>query len=106
MRSIFVYRGLVSLWCLALGWSLRLEAQAPACSQPLAAKQKQTITDYVRKKYKLPDTIALSLTKDTTVRDTCFRELTFQGKSAFKVWELTLYASPDARFLSNDLFDT
>jgi protein-disulfide isomerase len=85
---------------------LHLEAQAPACPQALTEKQKKEITDYVRKKYKLVDAIALTLKKDTTVRGACFRELTFEGKSAFKTWELTLYASPDARFLSSDLFDT
>ena len=77
---------------------LHLEAQAPACPQALTEKQKKEITDYVRKKYKLVDAIALTLKKDTTVRGACFRELTFEGKSAFKTWELTLYASPDARF--------
>jgi hypothetical protein len=40
------------------------------------------------------------------VQDACFRELVFEGKNPFKTWELTLYASPDARFLSSDLFDT
>jgi protein-disulfide isomerase len=106
MTSILVRQSLVGFCALIFGWSARLEAQAPACSQPFPEKQKQTLSDYVRKKYKLPETISLSLTKDTAVRDTCFRELTFEGKSAFKAWELTLYASPDARFLSSDLFDT
>jgi predicted DsbA family dithiol-disulfide isomerase len=85
---------------------LRLEAQAPACPQAFTEKQKRTLTEYVSKKYKIPEKIVLSLKKSTTVRGTCFREITFEGKSAFKTWELTLYASPDARFLSSDLFDT
>ena len=83
-----------------------LEAQASACSGIFTEKQKQTVTDYVRKRYKLPNTVVLSLKSDTAVRDTCFRELSFEGKSAFKTWGLTLYASPDARFLSSELFDT
>jgi protein-disulfide isomerase len=91
---------------LLWGWGLHLEAQAPGCPQALSENQKKTLTDYVRKKYKLVDTIALTLKNDTMVRGACFRELTFEGKSAFKTWELTLYASPDARFLSSDLFDT
>lgn len=106
MTSILFRNGLVGLCSLLLGSYLCLEAQAPACPQALTEKQKKEITDYVRKKYKLVDAIALTLKKDTTVRGACFRELTFEGKSAFKTWELTLYASPGARFLSSDLFDT
>src|ERR1039457_5183526 len=106
MTSIPLRSYLIGLCGLLLGWGLRLEAQAPACPQAFTEKQKRTLTEYVHKKYKIPDKIALSLKKNTTVRGTCFREITFEGKSAFKTWELTLYASPDARFLSSDLFDT
>ncbi len=97
---------LIWLYGLLLGSGLRLEAQPAACSQALTEKQKTTFTEYVRSKYKLPATVALSLKKVTAVPDACFRELVFEGKSPFKTWELTLYASPDARFLSSDLFDT
>jgi protein-disulfide isomerase len=90
---------------LLFGLHLPLVSQTPTCVQPLTKDQKQTMTEYVRKKYRLPDTIALSLTKES-VASGCFRELVFEGKSALKTWELTLYASPDARFLSSDLFDT
>ena len=38
-----------------------MDAQTPPCSQGFTEKQKQTVTDYVRKRYKLPDTITLSL---------------------------------------------
>jgi protein-disulfide isomerase len=93
-------------FCCTSGWYAQVHAQPVACSQPLQKNQEQTVIDYVRKKYKLSNTIALTLKKDTAVRDTCFRELTFEGKSAFKAWELTLYASPDTRFLTSDLFDT
>jgi predicted DsbA family dithiol-disulfide isomerase len=106
MTSIPLRSYLIGLCGLLLGSGLRLEAQAPACPQAFTEKQKRTLTEYVHKKYKIPDKIALSLKKNTTVRGTCFREITFEGKSAFKTWELTLYASPDARFLSSDLLDT
>ena len=106
MTSIPLRSYLIGLYGLLLGSGLRLEAQVPACPQAFTEKQNRTLTEYVRKKYKLPEKIALSLKKNTTVRGTCFREITFEGKSAFKTWELTLYASPDARFLSSDLLDT
>ncbi len=106
MRSHIVLTRLPGFCGLFFASGLCLGGQAPACSQPLQERQRRSLTTYVRNKYKLPDTIALSLKKDRAVRDTCFRELTFEGKSAFKTWELTLYSSPDARFLSSDLFDT
>jgi len=106
MKHMLSHSWLIALCGLLFSSEPRLEAQNSACSQPLKELQKRTLTDYVRKKYKLPDTIKLSIKNDTTVRGTCFRELTFEGKSAFKTWQLTLYASPDARFLSSDLFDT
>jgi len=98
------WSGVLSVCVLAMSWSLN--AQAARCSHPLEQRQKQMLTDYVRKKYKIADSIALSLKRDDVIGDTCFRELTFEGKTAFRTWELTLYSSPDARFISSDLFDT
>ncbi len=46
------------------------------------------------------------MTKDRLIPGTCYRELTFEGKSELRTWDLTLYASPDLRFLSGELFDT
>lgn len=54
----------------------------------------------------MPESIALSLTNDRLIKDSCYRELTFQGKSELSAWKLILYASPDLRFLSDELFDT
>ena len=68
--------------------------------------EKRALLQYVRQKYKLPDSIALELTADEPMRDTCFHQLTFQGTSTLKKWELKLYLSPDGRYLTTDLFDT
>jgi predicted DsbA family dithiol-disulfide isomerase len=106
MTSIRTRFYLIGLCGLLLGSGPRLEAQAPACPQAFTEKQNRILTEYVRKKYKIPEKIALSIKKNTTVRGSCFREIAFEGKSAFKTWELTLYASPDARFLSSELLDT
>jgi predicted DsbA family dithiol-disulfide isomerase len=106
MTSIPLRSYLIGLCGLLLGSGLRLEAQAPACPQEFTEQQNRTLTEYVRKKYKISEKVALLLKKNITVRGTCFREITFEGKSAFKTWELTLYASPDARFLSSELLDT
>jgi protein-disulfide isomerase len=98
-------RCLLGFCALLLGARLPLPGETPACGPSLTKDQERTLSNYVRKRYRLPDNIALSLKKETPVNG-CFRELIFEGKSSFKTWELTLYASPDARFLASDLFDT
>jgi protein-disulfide isomerase len=85
---------------------LCLRAQTTGCTQPLTPEQRRTLLDYVRKRYKLPDSIALELGKQGPVKDTCYRELTFRGMSQVRTWDLTLYLSPDLRFLSSDILDT
>jgi protein-disulfide isomerase len=83
-----------------------LQAQGIGCTQPLSPERQRTFLDYVRKRYKLPDSIALELSKQSPVKDTCYRELTFRGTSQVRTWDLTLYLSPDSRFLSTDMLDT
>lgn len=85
-------------------------ACAAAPAQPghcdaLSNEKKIALTNYVRVKYKLPDSTTLSLASDATI-STCFHELTFQGVSPLKKWELKLYLSPDGRYLTSDLYDT
>lgn len=96
--------GLTSL--LLVGASLPLGAQALACPPSVTADQGKTLVDYVSKKYKLPDSVTLTLKQDRVISGSCYRELTFQGESQIRTWGLTLYASPDLRFLSSDLLDT
>lgn len=81
-------------------------AGAPACGAPLPNDKRQAVLDYVRKRYKLPDPVGLVFKGENFVKDTCYRELVLQGKSPVRTWELTLYMSPDERFLTGELFDT
>jgi hypothetical protein len=80
-------------------------AQSPSCAT-VPEDTKKTLSEYVRKKYKLPDTVSLTLSKESLVPRTCFHELTFQGSSSLRQWDLKLYLSPDARYLTSDLMDT
>ena len=83
-----------------------LQAQSIGCAQALSPGQQRTLLDYVRKRYKLADSIALEIFKQGLVKDTCYRELTFRGTSQIRTWDLTLYLAPDLRFLSSDILDT
>jgi hypothetical protein len=78
----------------------------PGHCDALSNEKKIALTNYVRVKYKLPDSTTLILASDATISATCFHELTFQGVSPLKKWELKLYLSPDGRYLTSDLYDT
>jgi protein-disulfide isomerase len=99
-QSSAAYAAGVFLLCL----SAPALAGPQACGTPLPNDKKQALVDYVRKT--LPDSVGLTLKGEQLVRDTCYRELTFQGKSPVRTWELILYMSPDERFLTGELFDT
>lgn len=72
----------------------------------LSDTEKQALVKYVRGKYKIPDPIALRLSNEEPIAGTCYRRLTFQGTSTVRTWDLSLYLSPDRRFLSDKLYDT
>jgi protein-disulfide isomerase len=82
-----------------------LSAQQPVCMQVAADKQK-ALSEYVRTKYRVPDSVSLAVASDNLISGTCFHELTFQGVGTLKKWELKLYLSPDQRYLTSDLYDT
>ena len=76
------------------------------CTPSINDDGRRAILRYVRGKYKLPESIALELKDETLVGNSCYRQLSFEGKGKLGVWELTLYLSPDLRFLSESLLDT
>lgn len=82
-----------------------VRAQSGHC-EALRDEKKTALTNYVRTKYKLPGSTSLALVSDLPISPTCFHELTFQGVSPIKTWELKLYLSPDGRYLTSDLYDT
>lgn len=80
-------------------------AAAQTCSV-VSADKASALVNYVRKEYKLNDSVDLQLLKQAPSGSTCYRELTFEGKTRVKTWQVTLYLSPDERFLTSELFDT
>ncbi len=72
----------------------------------LAPVEQSTLVQYVRKEYKIEDKTDLKLSREKGVNGSCYRELTFQGKNSIKTWEITMYLSPDKRFLTGELIDT
>ena len=72
----------------------------------LSADKSAALVSYVRKEYKLNGSVDLKLLKDEPFGNTCYHQLTFEGKTHVKSWQVTLYLSPDQRFLASELFDT
>jgi protein-disulfide isomerase len=77
-------------------------ANCPAVS----AEKQSALVDYVRKQYKIDSGTDLRMVKTDPVEGGCYQALTFEGKGAVKTWQLTLFLSPDQRFLTGELFDT
>jgi protein-disulfide isomerase len=91
--------------CLAFIACLHSVAVAQNCL-PLSDSKKSTLLEYVRKEYRLKGETNLTLSNDELAHNGCYRELVFEGKSSLKTWQITLYLSPDQRFLTDELFDT
>jgi len=82
-----------------------LLAQESAC-MVLREDGNKALTEYVRKKYRVPQTVSLTLTEDSLDQRSCFHALTFHGESTINKWDLKLYLTPDLRYLTSDVFDT
>ena len=80
-------------------------AMAQNCSPPSDAR-KSELVEYVRKEYKLKPDTDLKLSGEELVPGACYRKMTFENKGPIKAWQITMYRSPDGRFLSGELFDT
>ena len=68
----------------------------------LSVGKKSALVEYVRQEYKLDSGTDLKIVNDEPVKGSCYRELTFEGKSSVKAWQITLYLSPDSRFLTGE----
>ena len=64
------------------------------------------LTTYAQKKYKIPLAVSIELASSSRVGTSCFQKLEFRAKDPKSSFHLTLFASPDLRYLSRDLLDT
>jgi len=67
---------------------------------------KERLANYVSRKYHVPARVALRLEQEEKVGSGCYLKLLFRGDGALGPFRLTLFASPDLRFLSSDLLDS
>jgi protein-disulfide isomerase len=93
------------IFTLVLVLGAGLQARSQTCPA-LPANKNASLVEYVQKKYRLDERSGLKIVNEQPVEGSCYRRLTFEGKSAVRTWQLSLFLSPDGRFLTSELFDT
>jgi protein-disulfide isomerase len=83
---------------------LCLSAFAAERCVPMTSQQQKEVETYVRKKFKIASAMALKLTESPAADSTCFRKVDLESTQG-KKFELTLYVSPDIRFMTTQLMD-
>ncbi len=94
------------LACLFLPFLLVRAAALPDRCIPLKASERSRLETYVRKKFKVPASLGIEIGEAKDQECGSFRKLEVRSSDPSKKFALTLYASPDLRFLTRDLLDT
>lgn len=89
-----------ALICFLVSTTLLADEQC----KPLTNKGREAIASYLAKRLKLSDSKGLKIDKEEFVRNTCYRKFRLEGASLPQ--PITLFLSPDLRFVSAALFDT
>lgn len=93
--------GVLTLLCVLVAQP----AVAQACPE-LPSSTRDIAIRYLVQKYQLPLSLRPQLVDTTIVKGTCYTRLRIEGHTANSSFEMTVYASPDGRFLTSDLMDT
>lgn len=82
-------------------------APAPerACP-PLSQSEQARLSEYVKKKFKLPEEMPLQISRISVVPGGCHRKVEFTSTGTARPFEMDLYLSPDGRYLSREILDT
>jgi protein-disulfide isomerase len=83
-----------------------LGATSGATCKVLGDGQRTRLVDYVKKKYKLPQTASLTVSSESFVSATCFRKVEFKSADSERKFRTVLFVSPDLRFLAPELLDS
>jgi len=80
-------------------------ARAESCTV-MSPADKTRLAQYIVRKYHVPEEANLRVETEEIVGGQCYRKLGFRGDGALGAYRLTLYVTPDLRFLSTDFFDS
>jgi len=98
-------RTLITSIIIALGGPLLGATHSGVCRNVNNA-EKSRLAGYVVRKYQVPEQANLRVEAVEPIDGFCNRRVVFVGDGALGPFRLTLYASPDLRFLSRELFDS
>ncbi len=86
---------------------LPLTSRAAATCQPVSDEKAKQLVEFVQQKYRLAFEVTIVPSNITPVGDTCYRKIKFTSTSgAEQRFAISLYLSPDLRFLSRELMDS
>ena len=80
-----------------------LRAEGATCA-PVTEEQKVSLSHYVERRYRLPAQMPVSVSEVSTVEGSCYQKLHFIA-SGLRRFSLTLYLTPDRKFLVSELND-
>jgi protein-disulfide isomerase len=86
------------------GATAAVQENGSGACPPLSDQVKESVSAYVRKLAKVPVDAPLTLSASTLNEKTCYRRLQFVSSDPSS--RITLFLSPDQRFLSQRVFDT
>lgn len=89
--------------------SSALTAGAPAAEracQPVPQSEQARLSEYVKKKFKLPEGARVETRGITALAGGCHRKVQFRSVGTARPFEVELYLSPDRRYLSREILDT
>jgi len=72
----------------------------------LGEDTKRRLVNYVEQALNIPPGDSIHITKSSLVGSTCYRKIEFESDNPTRRVHLSLFASPDLRFLSHDVLDT
>ena len=106
VRPAVCFRGAITIaWFMIFSMNA-LGATAGASCPVLGNSERTRLLEYVKKKYKLPQTAMLTLSREAFVGATCFRKLEFKSADPKRSFQVELFLSPDFRFLTRELLDS
>jgi len=73
---------------------------------PLTDGARTRLIAYVQKKYNVPTGSGLKISDASPVGSTCYRKLEFKSQGSPRAFHISLFATPDLRYLTGELFDT
>ncbi len=100
------FRGAITIAWFVIFSINALGATAGASCPVLGNSERTRLLEYVKKKYKLPQTASLTVSNESFVDATCFRKLEFKSAEPKRGFLVALFLSPDFRFLARELLDS